>query len=276
MSALTREHGVPFVLDATRISENALFVKEREPGYADRPLADVIREIADARRRRGLLLEEGPLRPDRRDAVPRTTTCWRSARASCVVVYEGFPHYGGMAGHDMEALAQGIRESADERDRRGLRRRRRGTSGALLEDAGVPIVEPGRRPRGLPRRQALPPPRAAGRSSRPRRSRRRSTSPAASARWSVESSRASTATEPYDGLELVRLTIPRRVYTQEHLDVGRRGRRGRARARDEVPGLRMTYEPEHLRFFQARFAPLEVFPDLAIENAEAAPALIDP
>jgi tyrosine phenol-lyase len=80
--------------------------------------------------------------------------------------------------------------------------------------------------------------------------------------------------EPYDGLELVRLTLPRRVYTQEHLAwVADVVTHVHSRA-DDIPGLRITYEPEHLRFFQARFAPLQAFPDIAVENAGAAPALL--
>ena len=73
-------------------------------------------------------------------------------------------------------------------------------------------------------------------------------------------------TDPYDGLELVRLTLPRRVYTQEHLTwVADVVAHVHSRA-DEIPGLRITYEPEHLRFFQARFAPLRTFPEIAVEG----------
>ncbi|MDH4346608.1 MAG: tryptophanase, partial [Thermoleophilia bacterium] len=111
--ALTREHGVPFVLDATRISENAVFVKDREPGHAGRPLPEIIREIADQ--------VDGAVFSSKKDhfvpiggfvAVNDDELAERLKEL--VVVYEGFPHYGGIAGHDMEALAQGIRESADE------------------------------------------------------------------------------------------------------------------------------------------------------------------
>jgi tyrosine phenol-lyase len=79
---------------------------------------------------------------------------------------------------------------------------------------------------------------------------------------------------PYDGLELVRLTLPRRVYAQEHLtwvaDVVARTLAGAS----EISGLRFTYEPEHLRFFQARFAPLAPFPELAVEGAGETPVLV--
>jgi len=84
---------------------------------------------------------------------------------------------------------------------------------------------------------------------------------------------ATSTAEPYDGLELVRLTLPRRVYAQEHLNwVASVVAHVLARA-SEIPGLRFTYEPEHLRFFQARFATLEPFPRLAVEPAEDVPVL---
>jgi tyrosine phenol-lyase len=75
--------------------------------------------------------------------------------------------------------------------------------------------------------------------------------------------------EPYDGLELVRLTLPRRVYTQEHLAWVADVVTSTLACAPEIPGLRITYEPAHLRFFQARFAPLSPFPDVAVENARA-------
>lgn len=119
-----------------------------------------------------------------------------------VILYEGFPHYGGLAGHDIEALAHGIRESTDE----AIVRHCVGQGAFLGELLAY-----------------------------------------------------ADGDEPTDGLELVRLTIPRRVYTEEHLryvaDVVVRV----LRQKELVPGLRMTYEPHALRFFQARFEPLGPF-----------------
>jgi tryptophanase len=71
---------------------------------------------------------------------------------------------------------------------------------------------------------------------------------------------------PYDGLELVRLTLPRRVYTQEHLAYVADVVEGVHRRADEVPGLAFTYEPEHLRFFLGRFEPTAPYPDLALRD----------
>ena len=190
--ALTRELDVPFYLDATRSSENAVFIAEREPGQAGRPMHEILREIAS--------LADGAVFSSKKDHfVPiggflatDDDDVARRAR-ELVVVYEGFPHYGGLAGHDMEALAQGIREAADEPTVAHYVGQVRYLAG-LLAGRGRPDRRARRRPCGLPRREAVPAAPVAGRSSRPRCWPPRSTSRAASARWSAASSRASTAT----------------------------------------------------------------------------------
>jgi tyrosine phenol-lyase len=260
---LTRRHGVPFFLDATRISENALFVREREPGYGDQSLARIIRLIAEH--------SDGAIFSSKKDHfVPiggfvavNDVALARRLREQ-VVVYEGFPHYGGMAGHDMEALAQGIRESTDE----GIVHAyvaQAAYLGALLEDARVPIVLPvGAHAVFLDAKRFLP---HLDQEEFPAQTLAASLYLAGGVR-SMERGIVSGqhGHEPYDGLELVRLTLPRRVYSQEHLTwVADVVAHVLARAED-VPGLRITYEPEHLRFFQARFAPLTPYPDLALER----------
>jgi tyrosine phenol-lyase len=183
-----------------------------------------------------------------------------------VVVYEGFPHYGGIAGHDMEALAQGIRESADEATVRHYVSQTAYLGGLLLE-RGIPIVVPlGAHAVFLDAKRFLP---HLSQEQFPAQALAAALYLAGGVR-SMERGIVSGqhGDEPYDGLELVRLTIPRRVYTQEHLayvadvvtDVFER--------RDRVPGLEMTYEPEHLRFFQARFEALGAFLEPAVEVAE--------
>ena len=267
---LTRRHGVPFILDATRISENALFVKEREPGYAERALPDLIRLIADH--------ADGAVFSSKKDhfvpiggfvAVDDVELARRLREQ--VVVYEGFPHYGGMAGHDMEALAQGIRESTDERIVRAYVAQAR-YLGGLLREAGVPVVLPiGAHAVFVDAKRFLP------HLDQPAL-RAQSLAAAFYLAGGVRSMERGIVSgqhgrEPYDGLELVRLTLPRRVYTQEHLTwVADVVTHVHARA-SEVPGLRFTYEPEHLRFFLARFAPLSPYPDLALEHGAVAPAL---
>ena len=263
--ALARAHGVPLMLDATRISETALFVKEREHGYANEPLEGIIREIAS--------LSDGAVFSSKKDHfVPiggllalNDDEIAQRAR-ELVVVYEGFPHYGGMAGHDMEALAQGIRESADEPT---IRHHVAQVAylGALLRDAGVPIVEPvGAHAVFLDAKRFLP---HVGSAEFPAQSLAAALYVAGGVR-SMERGIVSGqhGDEPYDGLELVRLTVPRRVYGREHLDyvaeVAERVYENRA----EVPGLQMVYEPETLRFFQARFEPLAPFPGFEAHEAD--------
>ena len=253
---LTKLYGVPLILDATRISENALFVKERESAHARRPLPELIREIAS--------LSDGAIFSSKKDHfVPiggflalNDDALAQRAR-ELVVVYEGFPHYGGLAGHDMEALAQGIRESTDE----ALIRHYVGQSaflGALLQQSGVPIVVPvGAHAVFLDAKRFLA---HLPQEEFPAQALAAALYLAGGVR-TMERGIVSGqhGDEPYDGLELVRLTIPRRVYTEEHLRyvadvvVSVLGRR------DEVPGLRMTYAPAELRFFQARFEPRAPF-----------------
>jgi tyrosine phenol-lyase len=181
-----------------------------------------------------------------------------------VVVYEGFPHYGGMAGHDMEALAQGIREAADEEIVRSYVEQAR-YLGSRLQAAGVPIVVPvGAHAVFVDAKRLLP--------HLPQE--RFPAQALAAAIYVAGGVRAMErgivsgqhAHDPYDGLELVRLTLPRRVYTREHLDYVVDVLTAVLEHADEVPGLDMVYEPAELRFFQARFEPLAPFP--AFEPAQ--------
>jgi tyrosine phenol-lyase len=250
---LTRAHGVPLILDATRVSENALFVKDREPGYADRTIPSIVREITD--------LSDGAVFSSKKDHfVPiggllTVNDDELAARArELVVVYEGFLHYGGMAGHDMEALAQGIREALEEETVRQYVGQSAYLGGLLIE-AGVPIVLPiGAHAIFLDAKRFLP---RLSYEQFPAQSLAAAIYLAGAVR-TMERGIVSGqhGHDPYDGLELVRLTIPRRVYTQEHLTYVADVVSQVHAARSEVAGLRMTYEPEHLRFFQARFEPL--------------------
>jgi tyrosine phenol-lyase len=253
---LTQAHGVPLVLDATRISENALFVKEREPGWASKPFAEVVRAIAE--------LSDGAVFSSKKDHfVPiggvlalNDDELAEGAREE-VVIYEGFPHYGGIAGHDMEALAQGIRESADEAIVRHYVSQSAFLGGLLLE-RGIPIVVPvGAHAVFLDAKRFLP---HLPQDEFPAQALAAALYLAGGVR-SMERGIVSGqhGDQPYDDLELVRLTIPRRVYTQEHLAYVADVVTAVHERREGVPGLRMTYEPEHLRFFQARFEPLGVF-----------------
>jgi tyrosine phenol-lyase len=247
---LTLEYGVLLILDATRISENALFVVDREPGWADADFGNVIKSIAS--------LADGAVFSSKKDHfVPiggllALNDDGLAARArELVVVYEGFPHYGGMAGHDMEALAQGIWESTQEQTVRHYLGQVEFLAG-LLTAAGVPIVVPaGAHAVFLDANRFLP--------HLPQREFPAQALAAAiylaggvrSMERGIVSGQHGDA--PYDGLELVRLTLPRRVYTEEHLEYVADVVARVYAERDRVAGLRMVYAPEHLRFFQARF-----------------------
>ena len=253
---LTLDHGVPLFLDATRVSENAVFVQDREPGYAELPLGDVIRRIA--------ALADGAVFSSKKDHfVPiggmlalNDDELAERAR-ELVVVYEGFPHYGGIAGHDMEALAQGIRESTDEPTVRHYLSQS-AYLGGLLRERGIPIVVPvGAHAVFLDAKRFLP---HVPQDELPAQALAAALYLAGGVR-SMERGIVSGqhGDEPYDGLELVRLTLPRRVYTEEHLRYVADVVTGVYERRELVPGLRITYEPEHLRFFTARFEPLGPF-----------------
>jgi len=181
-----------------------------------------------------------------------------------MVVYEGFPHYGGMAGHDMEALAQGIVESGQEAMVRHVMGQAAYLAG-LLEATGVPIVVPvGAHGVFVDAKRFLP---HIPQTQFPAQTLAAAIYLAGGVR-TMERGIVSGqhGHEPYDGLELVRLTIPRRVYTGEHLDYVAETLASVLSAADELPGLRLVYEPEYLRFFQARFAPPAPFPDFSAER----------
>ena len=262
--ALTRELDVPFFLDGTRASENALFVKERERGNEHRTVAEILREIAS--------LADGAVFSSKKDhfvpiggfAATDLDDVARRMR-ELVVVYEGFPHYGGMAGHDMEALAQGIREAADEETVRAYVGQAR-YLGARLEERGVPIVVPvGAHAVFLDAKRFLP---HVPQEQFPAQALAAAIYVAGGVRTmerGIVSGRHGA--DPYHGLELVRLTIPRRVYTREHLDYVAEVVARVHDEREDVPGLEIVYEPKELRFFQARFEPLAPFP--AFELSES-------
>jgi tyrosine phenol-lyase len=261
--ALTEEFGVPFILDATRLSENALFIKEREAGYGSCSLPVLVRELAE--------LSDGAIFSSKKDhfvPIGGLLTLDDDNLAArvreLVVIYEGFPHYGGLAGHDMEALAQGIHESVDEE----IVRHYVGQAaflGNLLEEAGIPIVVPvGAHAVFIDAKRFL--------SHLPQEHfPAQSLAAALYAAGGVRTMERGIVSgqhgdEPYDGLELVRLTIPRRVYTEEHLAYVANAVVNVYEHRDEIPGLRLVYAPRTLRFFQARFEPLGVFPTFGREQ----------
>ena len=257
LNAYCRKHDIPIMLDATRTIENAWFIREREEGYADKSVRTILREICD--------LTDGATMSAKKDLLVNIggffacndETIFRKAQ-NMVVVYEGLHTYGGLAGRDMEAMAIGIREAVME-EHQAARIGQVRYLGDLLREAGVPIVNPiGSHAIFIDARQFLP---HVDQDDYPAQSLAAELYLEAGIR-TMERGNVSAGRDPVTGknrrpaLELVRLTLPRRVYTQAHMDVVAESVIRVFESRDRIKGLRMVYEPEYLRFFQARFEPL--------------------
>ncbi len=259
VSALCREHGILLWSDATRCAENAYFIQQREPGYADKSVAEILLEMMDQ--------FDGCTMSGKKDNLVniggflamRDETILQKAR-ELVVLYEGMPSYGGMAGRDMEAMAVGIREMVDDAYI-AHRVRQVGYLGALLDEAGIPIVKPvGGHGVFLDARGFLP---HLTQDVHPAQALAAELFRDSGVR-SMERGVVSAGRDPKTGqnrvpkLELVRLTIPRRVYTDRHMEVVADSVIRLFERRGEIRGLEMVYEPATLRFFTARFRPLAV------------------
>ena len=254
--ALTRRHGVKVMLDATRAVENAWFIQAREKGCAGMSIARILREMCaqsdgcTMSGKKDLLVNIGGFLAvnDRR--------VFEEAR-NLVVLYEGLHTYGGLAGRDLEAMARGIEEAVDgDHIRARIGQVHYVADG--LRAAGVPIVEPtGGHAVFLDARRFLP---HIPQERFPAQALAAWLYEAAGIR-AMERGIVSAGRDPKTGenhkpkLELVRLTFPRRVYTQAHCDVTVDAVARLYRERRRLRGLRMVYEPRHLRFFQARFVP---------------------
>jgi len=257
LRAYCDKHSIPIMLDATRTIENAWFIREREEGYADKPVREILREICD--------MTDGCTMSAKKDALVNIGGffCCNDEEVflkaqNLVVVYEGLHTYGGLAGRDMEAMAQGIREAVRE-EHMAARIGQVRYLGQKLEAAGIPIVRPiGSHAIFIDARQFLP---HINQDEYPAQSLAAELFIEAGIR-TMERGNVSAGRNPVTGanrhpkVELVRLTIPRRVYTQAHMDVVAEAVIDVYERRDEIRGLKMVYEPEYLRFFQARFEPL--------------------
>ena len=251
------KYGIRIYLDATRMVENCFFIQEREEGYADTPIAAILKEFCSytdgawmSAKKDNLVNIGGWLAVNHEDVF--------DLARNMVVIYEGLHTYGGMAGRDMEALAIGIGESVqDEHVHARVNQVR--YLGQLLTDWEVPIVQPvGGHAVFLDARRFYP--------HMPQNHFPAQTLAAElfldGGVRSMERGIVSAGRDPesgdhrYPALELTRLTIPRRVYTQAHMDVVAESVKAAYDQRDQTNGLRMVYEPQYLRFFQARFEPL--------------------
>ena len=259
LRAATHNYRIPLLLDATRLVENAYFIQQREEGYRDRSIAAIIREMGT--------LSDGCTMSSKKDHLVNIGGFLalndpdKAAKArEMLVEYEGFPTYGGMAGYSMEALTQGIRECIDDHwiaYRVGQTR----YLGELLLAAGVPIVVPvGGHAVFIDAQKFLPHlsqeefPAQALASAIYLHSGVR-----AMERGIVSAGRDRESGEQHrPELELVRLTIPRRVYTQSHMDYVAEKIIELHGMGDRINGLDIAWEPPagSLRFFLMRFSPI--------------------
>lgn len=252
-----RKRGILIMLDATRTIENAFFIKERERGYSSCSVAQILREICG--------LTDGATMSAKKDLLVNIggfLACndeelFKRAQ-NLAVVYEGLHTYGGLAGRDMEAMAIGLEEAVME-EHQAARIGQVRYLGAKLEAAGVPIVKPiGSHGVFIDAAAFLP---HVDRDEYPAQALAAAIYVDSGVR-AMERGNVSAGRDPETGqnrrpnLELVRLTVPRRVYTQAHMDVAAESIIRLHARRASIKGLHMTYEPQYLRFFQARFEPI--------------------
>lgn len=254
LRALTNKHGIKVMLDMTRIAENAYFIQQREKGYARKTIASIVKEMCS--------YTDGATFSGKKDALVNIggflavndKELYEEA-SNLVVVYEGLHTYGGMAGRDMEAMATGIVESVQD-DHIKARIGQVLYLGDKMLEAGIPIVLPvGGHGIFIDAKRFLP-----------HVKQEQFPAQALAAEIYIDSGvrtmergivsagrNARTGDHYYPKLELVRLTIPRRVYTQAHMDVIAESVQRVYENREKISGLKMVYEPKYLRFFQARF-----------------------
>lgn len=253
----TNKHGIKIVHDMTRVAENAYFIQQREEGYKDKTVKEIVREICD--------LTDAATMSAKKDALVNiggfmATNDWddfEEAR-NLVVVYEGLHTYGGIAGRDMEAIAQGIKESVND-FHQAARVGQVEYLGRKMEEFGIPVVKPfGGHGIFVDAKAFLP---HLTQDEFPAQTLAAEIYADSGVRTMergiVSAGRNKDGENYYPELELVRFTIPRRVYTQAHMDVIAESAAAVYARRDSIKGLKMVYEPKYLRFFQARFEPIK-------------------
>jgi tryptophanase len=253
--AVCDHHGIPLFLDACRFAENAWFIHEREEGQRGRPIRDIVRDMA--------ALADGMTMSAKKDGLANiggwlalNDDSWATECRNLLILTEGFPTYGGLAGRDLEAIAQGLGEVVDEHY---LQYRIRSTAylAEALVRAGVPVVQP---PGGhavyLDARALLPhipPLQYPGQALAVALYREGGIRGCEIG--TVMFGRRPDGSEVPAAMDLVRLAIPRRTYTQSHIDFVIEVVRWVAERVGELRGFRIVEEPPALRHFTARFSP---------------------
>ncbi|TAM31515.1 MAG: tryptophanase [Paraburkholderia sp.] len=254
-SKLLKQYGKPLVLDICRFAENAMFIKMREPGYANTPVADIAAEMFS--------YADGATMSAKKDGMVNIggfivlrDDCWIDAIRNNLIMMEGFPTYGGLAGRDLEALAVGLEEGLDE-DYLRYRLRTAEYLGEKLDAAGVGYVKPtGGHAVYIDARTVLPDMPVAH-------------YPA----WALCNAlyleggirgveigsvmfgkRLDDGSETYHKMELLRLAFPRRMYTQSHFDYAAEVIAEVKASAASIRGVTIVKQPEFLRHFTAEFA----------------------
>ncbi|MEY3420345.1 MAG: hypothetical protein RIR48_626 [Bacteroidota bacterium] len=256
LRAYSQKHGIRIIHDMTRVAENAYFIQQREEKYNNKSVMEIVKEICS--------LTDGATMSAKKDALVNiggfmATNEWdvyEEAR-NMVVVYEGLHTYGGLAGRDMEAIAVGIKESLDD-NHQHARVGQVEYLGHKMMEFNVPIVLPiGGHGIFVDAKEFLP---HLTQDQFPAQSLAAEvyidSGVRTMERGIVSAGRKADGTNYYPKLELVRFTMPRRVYTQAHMDVIAESVANVYDRRHKIKGLKMVYEPKYLRFFQARFEKL--------------------
>jgi tryptophanase len=246
VSAVCREYKLPLIIDACRFAENAYFIKKREEGYADKSVRDISREIFS--------YADGCTMSAKKDALVNIGgyLClnddeWAMQARNLLILTEGFPTYGGLAGRDLDAIAVGLEEVLHE-DYLQYRLRSTEYLGEKINDGGVPIVLPvGGHAVYIDARNFLP---HIPKEQFPGQS--------LAVELYIEGGIrgceiGSVMFADKAEMELVRLAIPRRVYTQSHIDYVVEVILSVFENRDKIHGMKIVWEPEVLRHFTARF-----------------------
>ncbi len=260
-----QRHGVPLIFDACRFAENCFFIQQREPGQANRTVAEIAREMFSygdgctmSAKKDGLVNIGGFLALNNADWTQRIT--------NLLILIEGFPTYGGLAGRDLEAIARGLKEVLNE-DYLAFRIGQVAQLGGMLDEAGVPIVKPvGGHAVYIDAKRFLPDiPQAQFPGQALVVALYRDygirTVEVGSLMFAVRDEKTGVTTYPQ--LELVRLAIPRRVYTTEHMRYVGESVIALFRDRSRLKGLRLTYEAPVLRHFTARLEEIAPVPATA-------------
>lgn len=260
VSAVYRKYNIPFFIDACRYAENAYFIQQREPGYADKSTHEIARET--------FALADGATMSAKKDAIVNiggflamNDEALHQQASNELILREGFPTYGGLAGRDLDAIAVGLYEGLAE-DYLAYRIEQTAYLANGLHELGIPIVQP---PGGhavyIDAGSLLP---HIPRDAYPGQALSVALYLEGGIRGVEMGSVAFAHEDPisgemiYPAMELVRLAIPRRTYTQAHFDYIIESFKAIYARREELRGFRFTYAPKLLRHFTARFEMLDV------------------